>query len=62
MKKHAEYVPFELSDTELENFVAKLRDRLFAEFWSDFSGNTEEAKIKARIEKNIYAAFEAVLK
>jgi hypothetical protein len=62
MKKHAGFVPLELSGSELEEFVIKLRDRLFSEFWPNFVGSPEEKKIKARIEKNIYSAFGVVPK
>ena len=62
MKKRADFIPLELSGAELDQFVIKLRDKLFTEFWPDFTGGPEEAGIKSRIEKNIYSAFESVLK
>ena len=62
MKKRADYVPLELSGAELDRFVANLRDKLFSEFWSDYGGSPGEKVIKSRLEKNIYSAFDSVLK
>ncbi len=53
MKKHADFVPLEISGDDLEDFVAQLRDKLFNEFWSDITDDEKKEMIKSRLTKNI---------
>ncbi|UCC80054.1 MAG: hypothetical protein JSW64_01470 [Candidatus Zixiibacteriota bacterium] len=62
MKKHAKYIPLELSGSELEELVTRLRDRLFLEFWSETEADSKKEEIKTRIEENIYAVLESSLR
>ncbi len=62
MKKHGKYIPLELSGSELEELVTRLRDRLFLEFWSETEEDSKKDEIKTRIEKNIYAVLESSLR
>jgi len=61
MKKHSAFVPLELSGAELENFVNKLKNKLYLEFWSETDENSKSEEIKSRIEKNIYSVLETSL-
>lgn len=62
MKKHVKYIPLELSGSELEELVGRLRDRLFLEFWSETEEDSKKREIITRIEKNIYAVLESSLR
>jgi len=62
MKKRTEYIPLELSGSELEAFVDELREKLYREFWSSEKDDTKIDEIKNRIKKNIYLALETSMK
>ncbi len=59
MKKHADFVPLEISGDDLEDFVANLRDKLFKEFWSDIADDSKKELIKSRLTKNIVSALKS---
>ena len=62
MKKRSQFVPLEISGSELEAFVYKLKEKLYSEFWSEPEQNPQKDEIKARIEKNIYSVLESSLR
>lgn len=62
MKKHVKYIPLELSGSELEELVSRLRDRLYQEFWSENETDSKKEEIITRIERNIYAVLESSLR
>ncbi len=57
MNKREPFVELELSGERLDGFVFDLRDKLLNEFWTHIPDGSKREQIKARLEKNILAAF-----
>ena len=57
MKKHAEYVPLEISGSDLDVLVNQLRDKILNEFWSGETDETKIEKIKSQLTKNIFSVL-----
>ncbi len=57
MKKHAEYVPLEISGPDLDVLVNQLRDKILNEFWSDETDEEKIENIKSQLTKNILSVL-----
>lgn len=57
MAKKDEYKSLELSGAELDNFIKKLADKLYAQIWSNSTISSNELIIKENLRKSIVLAL-----
>jgi hypothetical protein len=58
MEKKDKYKSLELSGAELDNFINKLANKLYAEIWSTTAIGTNELIIKENLRKSIVLALQ----